>query len=366
MEFFEGTRGRICLRSAPNTDLAKPLIHDDVEDAFCRVCHIQGNELLLSPCWCRGSVQFVCHQCLQEWRKTQKGRASCELCGFSFLYEFEIVPYREQLWLLMTRARRSISWLVCGALIQCLDLLGISLYKPLPELIVSCILTEFLYDLYRSLGTAQLGSLGYSIKRLCTPPSDVDEMDLWELHKAEWARAGIVPNEQRVKKTSTCAEAFCQECRVIINGPVGPMGLVTLCGLVWCIAASDLPSRIAMSAYISPTLRTQWQVREEHACKFLLPVGLVYLILALMIHILSMWRKPSIHLVTGSDGKPAVRNLHEYERRSRASLQVPEVPAVPATPVAEAPAAAVPEVPAVPATPVPEAPAPAVPVVPDV
>lgn len=327
MEFFEGTQGKICLRSAPSAGLTKPLIHAGVDAGLCRVCHIQSEQLLLSPCWCTGSIQFVCQQCLQEWRKTQKGRASCELCGFAFLYEFERVPYRQQLWLVMTRARRSIAWLVCGAAIQCLELRGISVYKPLLVYIVLCIFTEFLYDLYQSSGKTRLGSLGYSIKRLCTT-SDVDEMDLWELHKAEWARAGIVPNEQRVKdaqgrlmEKKTCAEVFCQDCRDGMNGPVAPMGLVTVCGLVWCIAASDLPSRISMADYISPTLRTKWQVREEHACKILLPVGLLYLVFALMIHLLSIWRKPSIQLVTGSDGKPVVRNLRECERRSRTNPQ---------------------------------------------
>lgn len=60
---------------------------------FCRVCHADsatGDDPLLSPCLCDGSVRWVHRSCLDEWRVlSNRGGMHCELCGFVYLYEME-------------------------------------------------------------------------------------------------------------------------------------------------------------------------------------------------------------------------------------------------------------------------------------
>lgn len=88
-----------------------------------------------------------------------------------------------------------------------------------------------------------------------------------------------------------------------MNGPVGPMSLVMFIGLFVCLGPGKANTERI-------TITEEW-----HVCNALLPVGLLYLIFAMVIHIISICRKPPIHLIHDIDGKPLVRNLHERERR---------------------------------------------------
>eukprot|EP00928_Gymnodinium_smaydae_P020419 TRINITY_DN17893_c0_g1_i1.p1 TRINITY_DN17893_c0_g1~~TRINITY_DN17893_c0_g1_i1.p1 ORF type:complete len:349 (+),score=26.71 TRINITY_DN17893_c0_g1_i1:36-1049(+) len=75
-----------------------PLLDSDAQaDAVCRFCH--GCELdretdpLLSPCICRGTLRWVHHACLSQWRSQfvwpDVKACQCELCGFIYLYELQ-------------------------------------------------------------------------------------------------------------------------------------------------------------------------------------------------------------------------------------------------------------------------------------
>mmetsp|Transcript_7993 Transcript_7993/g.17817 ORF Transcript_7993/g.17817 Transcript_7993/m.17817 type:complete len:351 (-) Transcript_7993:238-1290(-) len=100
--------------AAPLLAAASQEVSDDCGDAdsdatfaICRICHTGGkNEsprvpglysaeaknVLLSPCLCTGSVQYVHRSCLEEWRArgirgSVRRAAFCELCDFPYRYE---------------------------------------------------------------------------------------------------------------------------------------------------------------------------------------------------------------------------------------------------------------------------------------
>jgi len=60
--------------------------------ATCRICHMASSEKLkdslVSPCRCKGSLQFIHHSCLQKWLEISiidhKARPCCELCLYHY------------------------------------------------------------------------------------------------------------------------------------------------------------------------------------------------------------------------------------------------------------------------------------------
>lgn len=53
------------------------------EEILCRICHEdKSSGKLISPCKCRGSLQFVHEKCLNEWIKMKDG-SRCEICDTS-------------------------------------------------------------------------------------------------------------------------------------------------------------------------------------------------------------------------------------------------------------------------------------------
>ena len=62
------------------------------DGSSCRVCHCNGDEQLISPCDCSGSVKWVHETCLIKWMKSSF-KESCELCR----REIEITKRRKPL-----------------------------------------------------------------------------------------------------------------------------------------------------------------------------------------------------------------------------------------------------------------------------
>jgi hypothetical protein len=52
----------------------------------CRFCRTHTAEELVSPCLCRGSIQFIHPTCIRRWMITS-GTRSCELCQYSYKVE---------------------------------------------------------------------------------------------------------------------------------------------------------------------------------------------------------------------------------------------------------------------------------------
>ncbi|KAI1293639.1 E3 ubiquitin-protein ligase MARCHF8 [Halotydeus destructor] len=81
--------------------------------AICRICHCGDGDSysldssvstcgcetsmskldleLISPCLCRGSMQYVHHHCLQQWIRTSNCKF-CELCKFPFKLTIKYIP----------------------------------------------------------------------------------------------------------------------------------------------------------------------------------------------------------------------------------------------------------------------------------
>ncbi|XP_039273561.2 uncharacterized protein LOC120347588 [Styela clava] len=75
---------------------------------FCRICHCEGDaEIgpLIAPCYCRGSLRYVHQACLQQWIKSSDSR-HCELCGYQFIMDLKLMPFRKWKKLTMSTTER--------------------------------------------------------------------------------------------------------------------------------------------------------------------------------------------------------------------------------------------------------------------
>jgi len=301
LAILQGTCDSICLRSPPRSGLTRPLLETDLQDAACRICHLAQAELLLSPCWCTGSVQYVCQGCLREWRGRSSTRiVSCELCKVAFQYEFNRVPYPQRAFFVMLHSWRVFALLTGATVCELCWSYGVIVQQPIPMFLVAGILFEFGYELYRSCGEPQFGTVCHSLRRIFTH-SDVDDMDLWELHKAEWAQGGITPFEVEAMSSHQSHGG-----RICLQSVAGYILFVFI--LIWVSAAPESWSWIESH---------QMQRLETQVCKPFLTAGLVYLICVSFLHFLGAWCKPPVQLVIDYDLlQPRVRSLYMYEKRT--------------------------------------------------
>ena len=65
--------------NTPDTPIKPYLDTISLSEPYCRVCHCTGDEQLISPCHCSGSVKWVHETCLVKWMKSSF-KESCELC----------------------------------------------------------------------------------------------------------------------------------------------------------------------------------------------------------------------------------------------------------------------------------------------
>ena len=92
------SRQKMCnlMRSMQQTHIAElfPILESrettegSEEQVICRICHAGGDEILIAPCKCIGSTQFVHETCLLTWFK-KSVKNQCELCQHQ-------VPIRKQ------------------------------------------------------------------------------------------------------------------------------------------------------------------------------------------------------------------------------------------------------------------------------
>ncbi|XP_072228368.1 E3 ubiquitin-protein ligase MARCHF3-like isoform X2 [Leuresthes tenuis] len=74
------------------------------EDPMCRICHdIEGEEELLSPCECSGTLATIHRSCLEHWLSAS-GTSFCELCHYQFTVQRKSRPLLE--WLQSTGLRQ--------------------------------------------------------------------------------------------------------------------------------------------------------------------------------------------------------------------------------------------------------------------
>jgi len=65
------------------------------EVPMCRICHdIEGEEELLSPCECSGTLATIHRSCLEHWLSAS-GTSFCELCHYQFTVQRKSRPLLE-------------------------------------------------------------------------------------------------------------------------------------------------------------------------------------------------------------------------------------------------------------------------------
>ena len=59
---------------------------------MCRICQ-EGDdqEVLVSPCYCAGSLGLLHVSCLQKWLGASN-KTNCEICSFEFMIERKPMP----------------------------------------------------------------------------------------------------------------------------------------------------------------------------------------------------------------------------------------------------------------------------------
>lgn len=72
----------------------------------CRICQTNtANEVLISPCYCKGSMAYVHLSCLERWLN-QSSRSYCELCKYQYsAIETQRYGFCEGLWLWIRHPR---------------------------------------------------------------------------------------------------------------------------------------------------------------------------------------------------------------------------------------------------------------------
>jgi hypothetical protein len=63
----------------------------------CRICLMEDQEGLISPCKCKGSCEFVHLDCLKTWLKNKISRQDNRLVSSYFLTKFECELCKQQL-----------------------------------------------------------------------------------------------------------------------------------------------------------------------------------------------------------------------------------------------------------------------------
>lgn len=172
--------------------------------------------------------------------------------------------------------------------------------KTFPVLLFVMILQDGLFDLHQSLVEPAIGSLGYAIKRV-RGGFDANALELWELHKKEWAQGGIHPTEEDDDRPENCED----KCKWGLQGLAIMIGFYfSSCMMLWVSLAPQVEKVLAQDT------------SQMIACSLLIVSG-GYLFVAVAMHWKSVFNVPTIKLKTDVDGKPRVRSLKEHEKYLR-------------------------------------------------
>jgi len=239
-------------------------------------------------------IGCVCYMALRGSRDSEQG-------SFCILTTGMIMA--EGLRLAAERSPRAIMMWIIGCMGYVLmESRQLNMETPFPIILLVFVIQDGLMDLHDSLVEPYMGSLGYSVKRM-RAGSGARAMDLWELHKIEWARAGVYPMEHSPFRLKTCED----HCKESLRFFVLLFGFyLSTCFMVW--------------ASIAPAIG-RWLISSTGRAVVLalLMIGAGYLVTAIVLHTVSALMVPPIQLRTDVDGGPLVRSLHESETRRQVS-----------------------------------------------
>jgi len=309
-----------CLRSPPSSGLKAPLLQgEEIEisdDAMCRICHSTASELgdgctLLTPCWCLGSLHNICRQCLDTSRssKTKIDSVRCSLCGFAYLYEYKPAGIQARLKTICRCVSSKVSLLFLAA---CSKLAWLHSFG-VPAFLIGVLLVGLVLDAMKDLWHVchrfpPYGSLAYSWKRLrCIK---TQERELWEVHKAEWQRADIVPYDENCDliASSSSRSLVREQCRVALEV------VLLYMGVLFFITTIAMPPPI----YVDALTRLEEKLDLKVLCLSLL----VYDALAVLLHSVSFLAVAHVELLRNEADQLIVRSLSKQEtRRSVSGLE---------------------------------------------
>lgn len=91
--------------STSDSEIAPPNV-TSIASMVCRICQTNtANEVLISPCHCKGSMAYVHLSCLERWLN-QSSRSYCELCKYQYnAVETQRYGLCESLWLWIRHPR---------------------------------------------------------------------------------------------------------------------------------------------------------------------------------------------------------------------------------------------------------------------
>lgn len=97
---------KISKESITNGSEPVPLDVTPIASMLCRICQTNtANEVLISPCRCKGSMAYVHLSCLERWLN-QSSRSYCELCKYQYnAIETQRYGFCEALWLWINHPR---------------------------------------------------------------------------------------------------------------------------------------------------------------------------------------------------------------------------------------------------------------------
>lgn len=104
--FQKDASAKSTLPSSTSESEAARLDVTPIASMVCRICQTNtANEVLISPCHCKGSMAYVHLSCLERWLN-QSSRSYCELCKYQYnAVETQRYGLCEGLWLWMRHPR---------------------------------------------------------------------------------------------------------------------------------------------------------------------------------------------------------------------------------------------------------------------
>jgi len=231
------------------------------------------------------------------------------LCGFAYLYEYKQarIPARFK-----TICRCACSKVALLLLAACSKLAWLHSFV-VPAFLLGILLVGLVLDAMRDLWHVchrfpPYGSLAYSWKRLhCIK---TQERELWEVHKAEWQRADIVPDDENCDliASSSSRGMVRDQCRVALEV------LFLYMGVLFFITTIAMPPPI----YVDALRKLEEKMDLEVLCLYLL----VYDALAVMLHSVSFLAVAPVELLRNEAHQLIVRSLSKQEtRRSVSGLE---------------------------------------------
>lgn len=80
------------LMSVKNEEIQKSRTTES--SIMCRICQVEGDDVLIHLCHCKGAIGYYHYECLVIWLQTSQ-RTSCELCNYNFSTSTKLLSFKK-------------------------------------------------------------------------------------------------------------------------------------------------------------------------------------------------------------------------------------------------------------------------------